>query len=111
MIAQALSNLIDNAIKYTPEGGAIRVSARRADDNMVELMVKDTGFGIPESDRERAKQRFVRMDDARTLPGSGLGLALVDAVAMVHRGEFQLLDGDGPPERPGLKAVLRLPRA
>lgn len=111
MIAQALANLIDNAIKYTPEGGAIQVSARRADDNMVELMVKDTGFGIPETDRERAKQRFVRMDDARTLPGSGLGLALVDAVAMVHRGEFQLLDGDGPPERPGLKAVLRLPRA
>ncbi|MCI4646438.1 MAG: HAMP domain-containing histidine kinase [Hyphomonadaceae bacterium] len=111
MIAQALANLIDNAIKYTPEGGAISVSARRGDDNMVELMVKDTGFGIPETERERAKQRFVRMDSARTLPGSGLGLALVDAVAMVHRGEFQLLDGDGPPDRPGLKAVLRLPRA
>lgn len=111
MIAQALSNLIDNAIKYTPSGGAIHVSLRRAGDNMVDLIVKDTGIGIDEAERERVKQRFVRMDKARTLPGAGLGLALVDAVARIHRGELILLHGDGPPERPGLKAVLRLRRA
>ncbi|MEM9738865.1 MAG: HAMP domain-containing sensor histidine kinase [Pseudomonadota bacterium] len=111
MIAQAVANLIDNAIKYTPEGGAISVSTKRADSNMVDVVVKDTGLGIPEADRERAKQRFERLDEARTHQGSGLGLALVDAVAEVHRGEFILLDGDGPPERPGLRAILRLPRA
>jgi len=111
MIAQALANLIDNAIKYTPEGGAISVSAKRSNANMVDVIVKDTGEGIPESDRDRAKKRFVRLDDARTHQGSGLGLALVDAVAELHRGEFLLLDGDGPPGRPGLKAILRLPRA
>ena len=111
MIAQALANLIDNAIKYTPEGGAISVSAKRSNANMVDVIVKDTGEGIPEPDRDRAKKRFVRLDDARTHQGSGLGLALVDAVAELHRGEFLLLDGDGPPGRPGLKAILRLPRA
>ncbi|MEL6567743.1 MAG: ATP-binding protein [Pseudomonadota bacterium] len=111
MIAQAVANLIDNAIKYTPPGGAISVSTKRANGNMVDVVVKDTGLGIPEVDRERAKKRFERLDEARTHQGSGLGLALVDAVAEVHRGEFLLLDGDGPPERPGLRAVLRLPRA
>lgn len=111
LIAQAVSNLIDNAIKYTPEGGAIYVSTRRGDDNTVDLIVRDTGFGIEEAERERVKQRFVRMDKARTQPGSGLGLSLVEAVAQVHRGEFLLLDGNGPPQRPGLKAVLRLRRA
>lgn len=111
MVAQAVSNLIDNAIKYTPSGGSIEVSARRGPDKFVDIIVKDSGPGIPESERERVKQRFVRMDSARTQAGSGLGLALVDAVAMAHRGMFELLDGDGPPDRPGLKAVLRLPRA
>lgn len=111
MLVQAISNLMDNAIKYTPKGGAIFVSARRHDDKFVDITVRDTGYGIPEENRERAKQRFVRMDDARTLPGSGLGLALVDAVAQVHRGKLLLLDGDGPPGRRGLRAVLRLPRA
>jgi len=111
MIAQAVANLIDNAIKYTPSGGAISVRAERAHNNMVDVIVKDSGEGIPEADRERAKRRFERLDEARTHQGSGLGLALVDAVAEVHRGEFLLLDGDGPPDRPGLKAILRLPRA
>ncbi|MEM1106800.1 MAG: HAMP domain-containing sensor histidine kinase [Pseudomonadota bacterium] len=111
MIAQALSNLIDNAIKYTPKGGSISVSARRANSKMVDVVVADTGDGIPEADRARAKKRFERLDEARTLPGSGLGLALVDAVAEVHRGEFLLQRGDGPESQPGLKAILRLPRA
>lgn len=111
MIAQAVSNLIDNAIKYTPAGGSIELSTQRGPDKFIDIIVKDSGIGIPETERERVKQRFVRMDAARTQAGSGLGLALVEAVAMAHRGEFELLDGDGPPERPGLRAVLRLPRA
>ncbi|MEO0466377.1 MAG: HAMP domain-containing sensor histidine kinase [Pseudomonadota bacterium] len=111
LIAQALFNLIDNAIKYTPAGGMVRVSALKAPDNLVEFQVKDTGIGIPEDERERVKRRFHRMDRARTEPGSGLGLALVEAVAHVHEGRFDLLDGDGPPERPGLKAILGFRRA
>ena len=111
LIAQALYNLIDNAIKYTPSGGRVVLSARNGADNLVELVVKDTGVGIPEHHRERVKRRFQRMDEARTLPGSGLGLALVEAVAQVHRGRFDLFDGDGPPDRPGLKAVLGFRRA
>ena len=110
MIAQALSNLIDNAIKYTPDDGAIAVSVKKDKDEAV-ITVLDTGPGIPEQARARVVERFVRMDSARTQPGSGLGLALVEAVADVHRGHFELLDGKGPPDRPGLRAVLRLPLA
>lgn len=111
-LSQALSNLIDNAIKYTPTGGyiALQVSVNR-EENKVDLIVIDSGPGIPEHARDRVVERFVRMDSARTQPGSGLGLALVETVAEVHRGEFLLLDGRGPPDRPGLKAVLRLPLA
>ncbi len=111
LIAQAVSNLIDNAIKYTPRGGAIRFEARKGSDASIDLVVLDTGPGIPEHERGNAVKRFVRGDSARTQPGSGLGLALVDAVAHLHKGDLDLLDGNGPPERPGLKAILHLPRA
>ena len=110
LISQALFNLIDNAIKYTPGGGRVLVSVRKAPDNMVLLTVLDSGVGIPEGHRDRVKRRFQRMDEARTQPGSGLGLALVEAVAQVHQGYFDLLDGNGPPSRPGLKAVLAFRR-
>lgn len=109
LVAQALSNLLDNAVKYTPEGGAIRLEARRGRGSEIELAVIDSGPGIPARDRDLVVKRFERLDSARTLPGSGLGLALVEAVADLHNGTLELLDADGPPERPGLKAVLRLP--
>ncbi|NBC19547.1 MAG: HAMP domain-containing protein [Alphaproteobacteria bacterium] len=111
LIMQAMSNLIENAIKYTPAGGRISVSARRAAEGYVDLIVADTGPGIPDAERDDVKKRFVRGDSARTLQGSGLGLALVEAVAAVHRGSFEMSDAGGPPEAPGLKAVLRLRRA
>ncbi|MEO0753382.1 MAG: HAMP domain-containing sensor histidine kinase [Pseudomonadota bacterium] len=111
-LAQAMSNLIDNAIKYTPTGGYIALNASvDKDAKKVDLIVIDSGPGIPETARGQVVERFVRMDSARTLPGSGLGLALVETVADVHRGEFLLLDGRGPPDRPGLRAILRLPLA
>ncbi|MEM0984622.1 MAG: ATP-binding protein [Pseudomonadota bacterium] len=111
-LSQALSNLVDNAIKYTPTGGYIAMHmAVDKDTNKVDLVVIDSGPGIPEHARDRVVERFVRMDSARTQPGSGLGLALVDIVADVHRGELLLMDGRGAPDRPGLKAVLRLPLA
>ncbi len=113
LIMQAMSNLIENAIKYTPPGGKISVSAKRTADGFVDLLVTDTGPGIPESEREDVRKRFVRgnSESARTQQGSGLGLALVEAVAMVHRGALVLTDAGGQSDAPGLKAVLRLRRA
>ena len=111
LIAQAMSNLMDNAVKYTPEGGAIRLEARRGVDGDVELIVVDSGPGIPPEDRERAVERFVRLEQSRSQPGSGLGLSLAAAVAEAHTGKLVLADGGGPPTRPGLSVTLRLPAA
>ncbi|MEH6742734.1 sensor histidine kinase [Hyphomonas sp.] len=110
LVGQALSNLLDNAVKYTPEGGAITFSITRGPNGTVDMTVVDSGPGVPEDARERVVQRFQRMDSARTHPGSGLGLALVDSVADMHGGELLLSDAGGPPDTPGLKATLRLPR-
>ncbi len=109
LIAQAVSNLLDNAVKYTPEGGTIQFNARRTSDK-IEIRVSDDGPGIPEHMRDRAKERFFRLDSARTQSGSGLGLALADAVAELHKGHLELLWTHGPPEQKGLQAVLSLPR-
>ncbi|MFT3725302.1 MAG: ATP-binding protein [Hyphomonadaceae bacterium] len=111
LIAQAMSNLMDNAVKYTPEGGAIRLETRRTSDGDVELSVTDSGPGIPPEDRERAIERFVRLEQSRSQPGSGLGLSLASAVAEAHAGRLMLGDGGGPPARPGLSVTLRLPGA
>ena len=111
LIAQAMSNLMDNAVKYTPEGGAIRLEARRGADSDVELIVIDSGPGIPAEDRERAVERFVRLEQSRSQPGSGLGLSLAAAVAEAHTGKLVLADSGGPPARPGLSVTLRLPAA
>ena len=110
LVGQALSNLLDNAVKYTPEGGAITFSITRGPNGTVDMTVVDSGPGVPEDARERVVQRFQRMDSARTHPGSGLGLALVDSVADMHGGALILSDAGGPPDMPGLKATLRLPR-
>ncbi|MFN7180878.1 sensor histidine kinase [Hyphomonas sp.] len=111
LISQAVSNLIDNAIKYTPGGGSISLTVSRGPEATIDLSVLDSGPGIPEEERPKVIQRFHRMDSARTQPGSGLGLALVHSVAELHGGELILSDGNGPKDRPGLKATLRLPRA
>ncbi|MEO1642122.1 MAG: HAMP domain-containing sensor histidine kinase [Pseudomonadota bacterium] len=108
LLAQALSNLIDNAIKYTPRGGAVRLDVEPRDKTII-IAVSDTGPGIPEIDRQRVKDRFVRLDEARTQAGSGLGLALVDAVAELHCGQLDL--GDSVLEGGGLKASLTLKQA
>ncbi len=110
LIAQAVANLIDNALKYTPPPGHVRFEVARGREGAVVLKVVDTGPGIPEADRARVVQRFVRLEASRSEEGSGLGLSLVEAVADVHHGAFTLEDGGGPPDRPGLSATLRLPR-
>lgn len=103
LLSQALANLLDNAIKYTPPGGHIELSAARV-DGAIELSVSDSGAGIPDAARERVLERFVRLDASRNQPGSGLGLSLVRAVAQLHLASLQLADN-----RPGLKVTLRFP--
>jgi len=112
-LAQALANIIDNAIKYTPTGGAVMLRARRRSSGEIEFSITDTGPGVPEADRDRVTQRFVRLDNSRTEPGSGLGLSLVAAVLEAHGGRVQLDEGPGEfgGFGPGLRVALVLPPA
>ena len=103
LMSQALGNLIDNAIKYTPAGGTISVVLKRQGQGC-ELIVADSGPGIPEADRDRVLDRFVRLEASRNSPGSGLGLSLVRAVARLHGAELVLADN-----LPGLRIILRFP--
>lgn len=109
LINQALANLIENALKFTPEGGRVHIRAHRRADGMIEISIADSGPGIPFADRERVLERFVRLEAARTTPGAGLGLSLVQAVAELHEGRFALEDGLGGAAGPGLRAILTLP--
>jgi signal transduction histidine kinase len=112
-LAQALANILDNAVKYTPAGGAIMLRVRRRSSGEVEFSVTDTGPGVPDEDRERVIQRFVRLENSRNEPGAGLGLSLVAAVAEAHGGRLQLDEGPGKVGEmgPGLRVALILPRA
>jgi hypothetical protein len=105
LIAQALANLVDNAIKYTPAGGKVRVRAAVTEQG-VELSVADSGPGIPQADRPRVVERFVRLEASRNSPGTGLGLSLVAAVAHFHNAELVLEDNMPT----GLEATLRFPK-
>ena len=102
LIQQAVANLLDNALKFSPPGTAVTLSGTKVPDG-IEIAVTDHGPGIPEPDRGRATERFYRGETARSTPGSGLGLSLVQAVAQLHGGSFTLADAE-----PGLRAVLRL---
>ncbi|MFC4351072.1 ATP-binding protein [Fodinicurvata halophila] len=97
LLAQAFANLLDNAIKYSPQDSQVLVSLTPQQEQ-VEVTVADEGEGIPEADRKRVLERFVRLDTARSEPGSGLGLSLVAAVARLHESELALEDNN-----PGLK--------
>lgn len=103
MIQQAVANLLDNALKFSPAGGTIRIEAGVDPGRGTHITVADEGPGIPEADRERATQRFFRGESARSTPGSGLGLSLVQAVATLHGGALELADN-----HPGLRATLTL---
>lgn len=102
LLAQALLNVIDNAIKYSDAGGQVSVAGSALDAG-IEICVSDNGAGIPEADRERALQRFVRLDASRHQPGTGLGLSFVAAVVELHHGELVLEDN-----QPGLRVRVRL---
>jgi len=101
LLAQALANLLDNAIKFTPDGGRIRVLLDQS-GSAPEVIVEDNGPGIPADKREVVLGRRVRLDEARKLPGSGLGLSLVAAVTKLHGAHLVLDDA-----RPGLKVSLK----
>jgi signal transduction histidine kinase len=103
LIQQAVANLLDNAVKFSPVGGAVRLDAR-GDATGVRITVSDQGPGIPTADRDHATERFYRGEAARSTPGSGLGLSLVQAVAHLHGGTLLLEDAG-----PGLRAILVLP--
>jgi signal transduction histidine kinase len=103
LLAQALTNILDNAIKYTPAGGRISLRLSKGGDT-VSVSVADSGPGVPAADRERVLARFARLDEARSKPGNGLGLALVRAVAEQHDGKLTLDDN-----APGLIVFLELP--
>ena len=104
LLAQALSNLIDNSLKSVSERGAISVRVLKRADGAVEIAVADDGPGICATDRPKATERFFRGDSSRGSPGVGLGLSIVEAVAKLHGGVLQLLDN-----HPGLLAQMVLP--
>jgi signal transduction histidine kinase len=114
LAGQALANLVDNALKYAKRGEAaeqassppteVQVSARANGDGYAEVCVADHGPGIPEGDRERVLERFVRLEGSRTRPGFGLGLSLANAVMRLHGGSLKLEDN-----HPGLRATLSFP--
>ncbi|WP_022709996.1 HAMP domain-containing sensor histidine kinase [Pseudochrobactrum sp. AO18b] len=110
LVGQTISNLIDNAIKYSPvadEGGENRTKitvAMKQEGDQILISVADQGAGIPEAMREQATERFVRLEESRTQPGSGLGLSLAKAVMKLHGGSLMLEDNS-----PGLRVVLAFP--
>ncbi|MGV8855310.1 MAG: ATP-binding protein [Devosia sp.] len=109
LIGQAMVNLLENAVKYAKpigEGqGQITVGLRQADGRVL-IEVSDNGPGVPEADRKRVIERFVRLEKSRSEAGSGLGLSLVNAVARLHGGSFRIEDN-----APGVRAVIDLPAA
>jgi hypothetical protein len=100
LLAQAMSNLIDNALKYAPVNGTIDVAALRA-EGRAEISVSDDGPGISDAEKSKVVERFYRSDASRGTPGVGLGLSLVQAVAKLHGSALQLSD-----RNPGLRVAL-----
>ena len=103
MLSRAIANLVENALKYTPAAGAVRVAVA-TDGAMARLTVADNGPGIPTEERERVFDRFYRLEASRTTEGNGLGLSLARAVVRLHGGTITLEDNG-----PGLRAVVALP--
>jgi len=105
LLTSALANLVDNALKYAGSGSTVQVRVVEERDT-VSIVVQDDGPGIPPTERARVIDRFYRLDESRSLPGNGLGLSIVTAIASLHSGELALADAS-----PGLIARVILPRA
>ena len=106
LLAQALSNLIDNALKFAPNSGTIGVAVHKRPDGSVQISVSDNGPGIQDGEKDKVFERFYRGDASRGTPGVGLGLSLVQAVAKLHGSALELAN-----LRPGLEVKLTLPGA
>jgi signal transduction histidine kinase len=104
LLAQAIGNLVDNALKYAQEKGTIAVRAAQRPDRAIEVAVSDDGPGIPDDEKPKVTERFYRGDASRGTEGVGLGLSLVAAVAKLHGGVLELTDN-----HPGLRATLLFP--
>jgi signal transduction histidine kinase len=89
LLAQIISNLLDNALKYVPSGGEVRLLAHR-EDNHIKVVVEDGGPGIPPEMRDKVFERFARLDPSRTMAGSGLGLSLAKAFVELHHGSISI---------------------
>ena len=105
LLFQSLANLLDNAMKYAPEGGAVTLHVTAGADD-VTVVVADNGPGVPPEEREAVLRRFYRLEPSRSLPGSGLGLSLVAAVAQLHEAALLMEDN-----QPGLVVRMRFRRA
>ncbi len=103
LLAQLVTNLIENGLKYVPAGGRIDLAVKRLSDS-VSLVVSDNGPGVPADDRLRATQPFVRLGHSPQTEGSGLGLSLVAAIARLHRARLTLENNE-----PGLRVVVEFP--
>ncbi|HVJ44046.1 MAG TPA: ATP-binding protein [Dongiaceae bacterium] len=103
LLAQAIGNLIDNALKFAPNNGHITVSAIKGGDGVIGISIADDGPGIPDHEKPKVTERFYRGDVSRGTPGTGLGLSLVEAVAILHGGRLDLSDNS-----PGLRATMIL---
>jgi signal transduction histidine kinase len=94
LLFEAVANLVDNAVKFTPEGGRVELALLHKDGETV-IRVSDTGPGIPEIDREAVTQRFYRSDKTRNTKGLGLGLSMVAAIIKLHSFRFRISPGPG----------------
>jgi heavy metal sensor kinase len=107
MLQRMLSNILDNAVKYTPSGGKIAVALTGAKNQHVVISIRDTGVGISSADLNRIFERFYRCDQSRSQPGTGLGLSLARAIARAHGGDIAVKSAVGQ----GSTFTIMLPKA
>jgi len=103
LLFQALANIVDNAVKYTPIGGMIKLSMHNESDHLA-IHIADNGIGVDEIEIPKLTRRFYRVEHSRNLPGNGLGLSLVSAVIDMNKGKLSLENNF-----PGLKVIIQLP--
>ncbi len=101
LLTQAFTNILDNAIKFTPKGGKIDISCEK-NDEFIDIIIADNGVGIPDDYMDKVFEKFFRLEQSRHTKGNGLGLSLVDAIARIHNADVMLSDN-----HPGLRVCLR----